>query len=1181
MLKKFEEFSLPKLEQKVLEFWDTNQIFQKSLKNRAKRKKFVFYEGPPTANGRPGIHHILARAFKDVIPRYRTMAGAYVPRRGGWDTHGLPVELEVEKKLGLTSKRDIERYGIEKFNAKCRESVWQYRTEWESLTRRIGFWLDMRDPYITYENSYVESLWAILKEIAKKKLLYKGHKVVPWCPRCGTTLSSHELALGYREVEETSVYLKFRLKKGQKFGGGFTTDGRTFILSWTTTPWTLPGNVALAIAPNVEYSLVAVGDGATRETYILATPRLSILPEPREIQGTVKGRDLVGLEYEPLFDIKPLNTKTSYKVYPAKFVTTVDGTGVVHTAVMYGEDDYNLGKEVGLPQVHTVDLQGRFLKDVPGLAGLYAKDHGTEGKILKVLQTNGNLLRTEPYKHDYPFCWRCSTPLLYYARDSWFIAMSRLRPALLRENKKVKWVPESVRDGRFGEWLREVKDWAISRERYWGTPLPIWQCEKCDRIHVVGSYQELSDLQGGPANRYILMRHGESISNLKNEINARAKDKNEFALTLRGRVEAEKAAKALKKEKIDLIVASDFRRTRETAEIVAKAVGASKVLLDKRFREINTGIFEGCHAKEYREFFSSYLEVFTKRPPKGEALRDLVARSFEGLQELEKRHKGKTILIVSHEYPIWALETAMRGWSMEQSIREKEARGEDFIATAGWRPVPALRLPRGAEHFADPHKPFVDSVAFPCSCGGTMRRIPEVVDVWFDSGAMPFAQNHWPFQKTAIDFPADYISEAVDQTRGWFYTLLAEAVALGKPAPFRNVICLGLIMDKNGQKMSKSKGNIVDPWAMIEKYGADTVRWHLFTVNPPGEPKKFDEADLGKTLRQFILMLYNSFVFYETYAVKPGNPSLPPKTKNILDRWILARLVDTTVAATRGLASYDIGGAARVLELFAQDLSRWYIRRSRRRLQKPESAADQEAVSRTLGYALLNLAGLLAPFMPFFSEALYRSIVKEGGRHTLPESVHLTDWPRVPKTFADPKLLKAMEEVRTFAGLGLAKRAEVGIKVRQPLGMFRIKTKDPYLLHSKELLDLLRDEVNVKDAHVDNDIRRPVELDIRLSQSLKEEGYVRELVRMVQDLRQDGKLEPKDRVVVRLEIPKELLRVIETHEAFLKTEVNARSVEYRRSPKFTIELETKLDASPLAKDKGEGWPVWIGLQKVS
>ena len=1170
MLKKLDKFSLPEIEEKVLEFWKTDKIFEKSLAKNAKGKKFIFYEGPPTANGRPGIHHILARAFKDVIPRFKTMTGFNVPRRAGWDTHGLPVELEVEKKLGLKSKKEIEQFGIAEFNQKCKESVWLYKDEWEKLTERMGFWLDMKNPYVTYENSYIESVWNILKHVWDNKLLYKGHKVVPWCPRCGTGLSSHELALGYKETTDTSVYIKFKLKSGQKFGE-YTAKDAVYILSWTTTPWTLPGNVALAVGDKISYSAIRVNN--TKELWIMASDLVKTVFKNDAVEivhNDLKGKDLIGLEYEPLFDVPALKTNTAYKVYEAKFVTTTDGTGVVHTAVMYGEDDYNLGKEIGLPQVHTVDEQGRFTKDVKGFEGMLvkSKDEKTESettqKIFDHLKFKNYLLKTEDYTHEYPFCWRCGTPLIYYARDSWFIAMSKLRAKLLSENKKINWFPENIRDGRFGEWLREVKDSAISRERYWGTPLPIWVCKKCGHKKFIGSIKDLGDTQKKSSNRYILVRHGEAENNIRNIIDHLAGE-SRSNLTLKGRGQVENLAKKLAKEKVDVIFASDFPRTKQTAEMIAAASGVKKVNLDKRLWEANFGGLNGRPRGEYQVLFNNDMEKFTKPVPDGENLNDLRKRLFDFVNEKEGEFSGKTILVVSHEYPIWILASILEGWGNREAVEEKHRRGDDFIGYAEAQEYRFHNLPRNENGEMDIHRPYLDVVKMECEkCGGKMERVKEVVDVWFDSGAMPFAQAHYPFNKT-MDYPADYISEAMDQTRGWFYTLLAIGVLMGKTSPYKNVICLGLIMDKNGQKMSKSKGNIADPWEAMKKHGVDAIRWYFYTVNPPGEPKKFDEVEITKTSRQIFSLLYNSFVFFETYKTKTVNNRLKTGSyKNILDKWILSRLNETIESATKKLNAYEIGEAGRTIENFVGDLSRWYIRRSRRRFQKPSPSADGQkdyaAASDVLNYTLIETSKLTAPFAPFFSEALFKSLSNE-------ESVHLEDWPKVDKKMIDKKLTILMDEVRNIASNVLAKRAEIGIKVRQPLASLKIK--DIKLKTQKELLEILKDEVNVKEIKFDAKLKEDFELDTKITHELKEEGTLRELIRTIQDLRQDAKLKPQDAVELFLDGAEEIKFIVSKYRELLKKEVKAKRMELGKPPRFDAEIETRIDEMP----------VWIGIKK--
>lgn len=880
--------NFPKLEEEVLAFWDKEKIFEKTLDQTKSGKRFVFFEGPPTANGKPGIHHVIARTFKDVIVRYKSLRGFFVERKAGWDTHGLPVEIQVEKALKLSGKKQIEEYGIEKFNAKCRESVLQYKADWEALTKRIGFWLDMEHPYLTYTNDYIESLWWIIKQIWDKGLLYQGHKVVPHCPRCGTALSSHEVAQGYEDVKEDSVYVKFKVK-GKK---------DTYLLSWTTTPWTLPGNVALAVADGITYVFV----NQNGEQYILAKDLLKVFEGEYSVEKEIKGKDLVGLEYEQLFDIPALRSKTSHKVYAGDFVNTEEGTGIVHTAVMYGEDDYQLGEKVGLPKHHTVHRDGTFTDEVPKWAGKFVKD--AEKDIIEELRSTGKLLSVVPHTHSYPFCWRCGTPLLYYAKDSWFIAMSKLRDKLIANNGQINWVPAHIKDGRFGEWLNEVKDWAFSRERYWGTPLPIWESEDGDHI-CVGSYDEL--------------------------------------------------------------------RSR------------------------------------------------AKKP-------ELVGKSF------------------------------------------------------------------------DPHRPYVDDIVL-VKDGKEYSRVKEVIDVWFDSGAMPFAQWHYPFENKervdgGVSFPAEYISEAIDQTRGWFYTLLAISTALGYDVPpYKNVICLGLILDDKGQKMSKSKGNVVNTGEVIARFGADPLRLFLATVNQPGEPKRFDAKALDEVVKKYFLILWNVVGFYQLYAHGMSAELTRPLSSNLLDRYIRSLTAQLINDVTVAFDAYDVFAAGRRMMDFVTELSTWYVRRSRSRAKA--GGSDAEQFLSTLGYVLTVVARLSAPLTPMLSDALFRSLVKK------PISVHLTSWPEF--NTADTQVIAEMGIVKSIVEIGHALRAEAGIRVRQPLPQAVVVHR----AMTKDFAETIADELNVR--HVAFTDRPPtgsefikktsngltVLLDTTITDELRHEGIVREVIRHI------------------------------------------------------------------------------------
>ncbi len=1163
--------NLNQIEQKILEFWREKKIFEKSLRRNRGKKSFVFFEGPPTANGRPGMHHVEARSFKDVIPRYKTMRGFFVDRKAGWDTHGLPVELQVEKELGLKSKKEIEEYSIEKFNQKCKESVWRYKDEWEKLTERIGFWLDMKNPYITYENYYIESVWSILKKIWDKKLIYKGFKVVPHCPRCVTTLSSHEVALGYKTVKENSVYVKFPLKDKEN----------TYFLVWTTTPWTLPANVALAVGKDIDYVAVRVAG----EFLILAKCLLNVIGESAVVAKEFRGNDLIGKKYEPLFK-NPNQKETDLRIVVGDFISTDEGTGIVHLAPAYGEDDLRVGQKENLSVIHTADGEGIVMSGfgIPG-AGKFIKDADKE--IVENLKSRNLLFVEKLYEHEYPFCWRCESPLLYFAKESWFIQMSNLRNKLILNNKKINWEPAYIKDGRFGEFIREAKDWAISRERYWGTPLPVFKCQRCGKLDLIGSFEELRKKTLKSGNRYFVMRHGQAECNVKHIINDNIEN-NIYPLIKKGEKEAVQTAKKLKSKKIDFIFSSDFLRTKQTAELVAGTIGfdKSKIIFDERIREINVGVFNGKSGKEYHAHFSSQLEKFSKTPPEGENLTQLKQRVMSFLEEIDGQYQGKNILIVCHEYTTWMITAGTEGLADEEAAKLNENK-KDFIGTGQCRELDFVPLPRDGNFVLDLHRPYIDKIKLECcECGSEMSREKDVLDVWLDSGTMPFSQWGYPNRKGSEKefknhYPADYISEALDQTRGWFYTLLATATlmefcgAVKDGAPYKNVICLGHVLDAQGKKMSKSKGNVVDPWEMCDKFGADTVRWYFYTVNQAGDPKKFDPKDLQDKSRKVFGTLYNSWVFFQTYAEKKFKPRNKFSAKNLLDKWITSRLNYLNEQVIGNLEKYDIVSAARSIEDFIDDLSNWYIRRSRERFQQPKTAKEKDEASQTLYFVLLELSKLIAPFVPFISEEIYQKLTTDYGLRTTAkrESVHLCDYPKPDKRLVNKRLEDSMRTAREIVAKALALRMEKGIKVRQPLASLKIKNKIEKGKTEKELIELVKDEVNVKSIAFDKAIKEDVELDWEITPELKEEGMVRELVRQIQNMRKETGLVPSDIINVACQLADAgMYEFLKKWADYIKKETRAKGLEsYKEGVKFDLEKKIDLD----------GEKIKIGIKKYA
>jgi isoleucyl-tRNA synthetase len=946
------------MEERILELWKEKDVFNRSVENRRGAQRFVLYEGPPTANGNPGIHHVLSRVFKDIIPRYKAMKGFYTPRIAGWDTHGLPVELEVEKELGFSGKAQIEEYGVDHFNARCRESVFRYLKEWNTLTERIAFWVDLDHAYITMKNEYIETGWWAIKQMWDKGLVYQGYRVTPHCPRCGTSLSSHEVALGYQDdVPDPSVYIKFKVS--EKSSGNLPSDKPVYLLAWTTTPWTLPGNTALAVAPEADYAVVDTGN----EYLILADAlRERVGLSQNKVVERVKGSDLVGVNYEPLFKpqdygVKELNpfrmdeqgapkldvldSVSRYPVIGTDFVSMDEGTGIVHIAPAYGEVDFEamLNNKPNISFVHMVDLQGKVTGTYP-FEGKFVKD--ADKDIISDLKSRGLLFKSETIRHTYPFCWRCNTPLLYYAKETWYIRTTAVKDSLIAGNAQINWYPEHIKYGRFGDWLENNVDWAFSRERYWGTPLPVWRCVKCGIPKCIGS---VAELKGKPG--------------------------------------------------------------------------------------------------------------------------------VDGLKE-----------------PL------------------------------------------------DLHRPYVDGITYDCSepeCGGKMKRVPEVIDCWFDSGAMPIAQFNYPFENKAMfedgRFPADYICEAVDQTRGWFYSLHAISTLLFNRPCFKNVICLGHVLDAEGEKMSKAKGNVVEPWAVIKKYGADALRWYFFTSSPPGNVRRFDENQVVEVTRRFFLTLWNVYSFFVTYAnidkFTPGTGVTGELSE--LDRWVLSELNQLVVAVDSGLENYNPTDAGRKIEDFVDELSNWYVRRSRRRFWKSESDTDKLAAYNTLYQCLVALSKLMAPFVPFLAEELYQNLVLSAFPDA-PDSVHLNDFPVADESKIDPQLMADMQFAMKVASLGRAARSQAGIKVRQPLATNYVGTNSE---SEKEALErikpLVLEELNVKKVEwrsfenvatldttrfvIVSEATTNSAIDRILTGELEAEGIAREIVHRLQTMRRLAGFDIADHIV--------------------------------------------------------------------
>lgn len=1126
-------------EEAILSFWREHDIFNKSMERPAgdaPKGDYVFYDGPPFATGLPHYGHILASTIKDAVPRFWTMQGYRVRRKWGWDCHGLPLENLIEKKLGLATKRDIEEYGVKNFNEAAREAVLEYADDWKRIIPRMGRFVDMDNDYKTMDSSYTESVWWVFKSLHEKGLVYEGFKTMHLCPRCGTTLSNFEVNLGYKDIKDIAVTVKLPLLDE----AGQVTDES--LLVWTTTPWTLPGNVAAAINKDFTYVKVRLKEETGESVVILAKERLAQLSgiEYEELE-TLAGSELVSRSYQPPFpfmvaQLSDEQKQTAFKIWHADYVELGDeGTGAVHIAPAFGEDDMQLAKEHNIPIVHHVDESGRFKEWVEGFecqlvkpkdndeAGILHLDADIE--VVKALKERGVLVKKENITHSYPHCWRCDTPLLNYATTSWFVEVTKMRDKLVAENQQVAWVPEHVGTNRFGKWLEGARDWAVSRQRYWGAPLPIWKNPVTNEVKVFGSLEELQAYVPKSGNTYFTMRHGQSESNVAGIVSA-LKD-NADGLTEEGTQQVAAAIKAM--EVPDIIIHSGYQRTRETAELVAAAFPEAQVVEDERFGEVAIAAkFEGSTWAAYNEQFTDWSARYTTKLDEIENRRDVQVRVGQAMLDLETKYSGKKILIVSHSGTLFALESAAMGLTAEETEAHYERQGS--YQNAEVREVSFVSFPHNDHFELDYHRPYIDDIKL-VEDGVKLERVPDVFDCWFESGSMPYGQHHYPFEcdpeAFAERFPANFISESIDQTRGWFYSMMVIGVGLFGKSPYQNVVTNGLVLAEDGKKMSKSLQNYPDPMELVSRQGADSMRFYLLS-SPiiKGEDLNFSEKEVQELQRKNIGRLHNVLAMYKEYA-EDGVESRSDST-HILDRWILVRLNELITETTTGFERYELDKATRPLIAFIDDLSVWYLRRSRDRL-KGADVADKQTALATLRFVLETVAKVMAPAMPFYAEYLWQEIKTT----TSAESVHLTAWPVAGEI--DQELLAAMVQTREVVTAALEARVKAGIKVRQPIAT----VYGPAL--ADELVVVVCEEVNAKAYEV----AAAVALDTSLSPELLAEGAVRELMRAIQDARKKAGLQPKDRITLTIDTNDAGQAALAKHEEVLKDTVGAAEVVYQ------------------------------------
>lgn len=1134
-----EKSDVAKREEEMLAFWNERDIFNKSLQKESPNGDFVFYDGPPFATGTPHYGHILAGTIKDAIPRFWTMNGYHVDRKWGWDCHGLPLENIIEKRLGLSTKRDIEEMGVKKFNEAAREAVLEYADDWRRIVPRMGRFVDMQNDYRTMDASYTESVWWIFSELNKKGLVYEGFKSMHLCPRCGTTLSNFEVNQGYKDIKDIAVTVKLRL----------VDEPETSLLVWTTTPWTLPGNMAAAVHNDIEYVKVQCMLEDHPETVILAKERLAQLGmEQYEVLETMKGSDLVGRSYRPPFDVfadrEIPNKENAWKIYHADYVELgEEGTGAVHLAPAYGEEDMELAKKQGVPVVHHVDTDGRFKDFVTHFAGQLVKPKDDEKadvshldadiEVVKRLKDAGVLFRKENITHSYPHCWRCDTPLLNYATTSWFVRVTDLKDKLVLENNTVKWVPDHVGSARFGNWLEGARDWAVSRQRYWGAPIPVWRKEGTQEWRVLGSLEDLKRYVPRSGNTYYAMRHGESTFNTKGILNGESNDTN--TLTKKGEAEVDAAMTALKDKDIHYIYYSPLERTKETAQRVAQNLGLSedRCIADARIGEMQFGVFEGKQVDEYHAFFGEGASRLTKAPPDGENWNDVKRRAGDFLYGLEWSHKNANILIVSHNGTLQMLQGAAEGTDSKSLGTIIDTDAFDF-ANAEIREIPFVPLPHNDTYELDFHRPYIDEIALVDTDGVRLTRVPDVFDCWFESGAMPYAQHHYPFEHTdqflEKKYPAQFIAEGIDQTRGWFYSLLVLGTALFGKSPYQHVIVNGMALAEDGRKMSKSLQNYPDPMDVADRVGVDAMRFYLLSSPVVrAEDLSFSEKEVLELQRKNIGRLHNVLAMYAMYA---DGTSPSSNSTNVLDRWILARLAELIQDSTQGYKNYELDRATRPITDFIDDVSVWYLRRSRDRL-KSDDVTDRTAALATLRHVLKMLALVMAPVTPFYAEYLWQQLREAEDA----ESVHLASWPKeIP---VDSVVLSEMSLVREFVTLALEARTKANIKVRQPLRALTLN-----IALESAYASIIADEVNVKLIECDSEMADRAVLDTHLTDDLVAEGTARELMRAVQDLRKKQGLQPADRIVLAVDTDAVGKAIFETFKDVITKTVGATSIVF-------------------------------------